>query len=195
MLRVKPLSSLVKVFSDEEPQAKAFEKLSVFRNEKASLQIALSSDIDCKVSVEIDSPFGQMLKPFVVEEIYSAMPVSKTQDDYTLRREAGKFPELLRPLEGEINLTAGKWTSLWLSLDPNPQLSVGEQKIQVSFNDGKEQSQVEFAIDVIDCDLPKQTLVYTNWFHTDCLATYYKAEVLSARYWSIVEAYLKPSHE
>ncbi len=122
MLKVKQLSSLVKVFSDEEPKAKVFEKLSIFRNEKASLQIALTSDCDSKVSVEIKSPFGQMLKPFVVEEIYSAMPMAKMQDDYTLRREAGKFPELLRPVEGEINLTAGKWTSLWLSLDPNPQL-------------------------------------------------------------------------
>ena len=62
MLKVKQLSSLVKVFSDEEPKAKVFEKLSIFRNEKASLQIALTSDCDSKVSVEIKSPFGQMLK-------------------------------------------------------------------------------------------------------------------------------------
>ncbi|MDE6211088.1 MAG: DUF4091 domain-containing protein [Clostridia bacterium] len=195
MLKVKPLSPLVKVFSDEEPKAKTFERLSIFRNEKASLQIALTSDCDSKVSVEIKSPFAQALKPFVVEEIYSAMPVAKTQDDYTLRKDAGKFPELLRPLEGQLSLTAGKWTSLWLSIDPNPELPAGEQKVQVNFNSGAEQSQAEFIIDVIDCELPKQSLLYTNWFHTDCLATYYKAEVFSDRYWSIVETYLKTARE
>ena len=63
------------------------------------MQIALTSDCDSKVSVEIKSPLRTNAKAFVVEEIYSAMPVAKMQDDYTLRREAGKFPELLRPVE------------------------------------------------------------------------------------------------
>lgn len=195
MLKVKQLSSLVKVFSNEEPKAKEFNTLSIFRNEKASLQIAFMSDVDCRLSVELKSSFGEALKPYIVEEIYSSMPVAKGQDDYTLRKEAGKFPELLRPLEKEINLSAGKWTSLWLSLDPNPELSAGLQKVKVIFNGGEEQAQAEFTIDVIDCDLPKQTLLYTNWVHTDCLATYYKVEVFSDRYWKIVETYLKTACE
>ncbi|MDE5756824.1 MAG: DUF4091 domain-containing protein [Clostridia bacterium] len=195
MLKIKPLSSLVKVFSDEEPQAKPFEKLSIFRNEKASMQIALTSDCDCKLAVEIVSPFGDAVKAYVVEELYSSMPVGKGQDDYTLRKETGKFPELLRPLEGELSLTAGKWTSLWLSVDPNPALPTGEQKIEVILKCDGKQEKTEFAVDVIDCDLPEQTLLYTNWFHSDCLATYYKVEVFSDRYWEIVESYLKTARE
>ena len=62
MLKVKPLSSLVKVFSDEEPKAKSFDRVSIFRNEKSSMQIALMSDVDCKLSVEINSAMGDMLK-------------------------------------------------------------------------------------------------------------------------------------
>ena len=34
------LSSLEKVFSDEKPKAKAFEKFSMLKNEKASFQAA-----------------------------------------------------------------------------------------------------------------------------------------------------------
>lgn len=195
MLKLKPLSSLVKVFSDEEPSAKPFERLSIFKNEKASLQVALTSDSDCKLSVEIDSSLKAFVTAYVVEELHSSMPVGKGQDDYTLRKEAGKFPELLRPLEKQLHLTAGKWTSLWLSIDPNPTLPIGEQKIEITFDGDGEQGKAQFAVDVINCDLPEQTLLYTNWFHSDCLATYYKVEVFSDRFWEIAENYLKTARE
>ena len=64
MLKVKPLSCLVKVFSDEEPKANTFDRISIFRNEKASLQIALTSDTDCKISAKIKSAMGDMLKAY-----------------------------------------------------------------------------------------------------------------------------------
>lgn len=191
MLKVKPLSCLVKVFSDEEPKANAFDRISIFRNEKASLQIALSSDTDCKISAKIKSAMGDMLKAYAVEEIYAGMVIGKGQDDYTLRKESGKFPELLRPYDGEIELTAGKWTSLWLSTEPNGQLPSGEQKVEVSFKGDGIDEKTTVIFDVIDCDLPKQTLKYTNWCHSDCLATYYGVEVFSDKYWEIVENYLK----
>ncbi|MDE6275896.1 MAG: DUF4091 domain-containing protein [Clostridia bacterium] len=195
MLKIKQLSSLVKVFSDEEPQAKTFERLSIFRNEKASMQVALMSDINCKLAVEINSQLKDVIQVSVVEELHSSMPVGKGQDDYTLRTQVGNFPELLRPLEGELSLSAGKWTSLWLSIDPNPTLPVGEQKIEVILKGDDEQWRAEFTVDVIDCDLPEQTLLYTNWFHSDCLATYYKVDVFSDKYWEIVENYLKTARE
>lgn len=195
MLKVKPLSSLVKVFSDEEPKADVFDRVSLFRNEKASLQIALMSDADCKLTADINSEMGDMLKAYVVEEIYAGLPLGKDQDDFTLRRTPGKFPELLRPLEGDIVLTAGKWTGLWLSTEPDGQLPSGEQKVEVSFKGDGVDEKAELIFDVIDCDLPKQTLKYTNWFHTDCLSTYYGVEVFSDKYWEIVENYLKTARE
>lgn len=195
MLKVKPLSSLIKVFSDEEPKAKSFNRVSIFRNEKSSMQIALMSDVDCKLTVGINSAMGDMLKAYIVEELYSGLPLGKDQDDYTLRKDSGMFPELLRPFEGEISLKAGAWTSLWLSTEPKGELPSGEQKVEVSLQGDGVDEKVELTFDVIDCDLPKQTLKYTNWFHTDCLSTYYNAPVFSDRYWEIVENYLITAHE
>lgn len=195
MLKIKALSSLVKVFSDEEPKAKEFDKVSVFRNEKASMQLALNSDVDCKLSVEINSDLQDSLKLYVVEEIYSGMPVAKTQDDYTLRKEAGKFPELLRPMDKEVVLTAGEWKSLWISLDCQSLISAGEHKVEVVLSGEGIEERRELTFDVIDACLPEQTLLYTNWIHTDCLSTYYNAEVFSDRYWEIVETYLKTAYE
>ena len=195
MLKIKPLSSLVKVFSDEEPKSNSYDRVSIFRNEKASLQIALMSDVDCKLSVGINSELGENLKAYVVEELYSGLPLGKGQDDFTLRREPGYFPELLRPLEGDIGLKANEWKSLWLSTESSDDLPSGEQKVEVSFKGEGIDEKTELTFDVIDCDLPKQTLKYTNWFHSDCLATYYGVEVFSDRYWEIVKNYLKTARE
>lgn len=191
MLKIKQLSSLVKVFSDEEPKAKSFDTMSMFRNERASVQVAMQSDSDCSISVEIKTAIADSVKLYCVEEIYSSLPVGENQDDYTLRREPGYFPDLLRPLDGEIKLTSGKWQSLWLEVFSSDNLPVGKQSVEVILKTGNDEQKVEFVFDVIDMLLPEQKLIHTNWFHTDCLATYYGVEVFSEEYWRIVENYLK----
>ncbi len=195
MLQVIPLSSLVKVFSDEKPTAKPFDRLSLFRNEKASVQIAVCSDADCSATLRIDSPLGDMLHAYVVREIYAGMPVAKTQDDYTLRNKPGVFPELLCPLDGALTLRAGEWRSIWLEVVPNPLLPVGVQTLDATLDGACGQAQVRFTLDVIDASLPEQTLIYTNWFHTDCIATHYGVPVFSERYWELVERYLRVARE
>ena len=32
---------------------------------------------------------------------------------------------------------------------------------------------------VLGIDLPKQEITYTQWFHADCIASYYKYEIFS----------------
>ena len=191
MLQIRQLSSLVKVFSDEEPKVKSFERLSMFRNERASVQVAMLSDSDCEVSVEIKSAIAENIKLYYVEEIYSSLPIGAKQDDYTLRREEGYFPDLLRPLDGNIRLTGGKWLSLWLEVFSSDNLPVGEQSVEVILKSGEDEQKATFVFEVIDALLPEQKLIYTNWFHTDCLATYYGVDVFSDEYWRIVERYLK----
>ena len=55
MLKVIPLSSLVKVFSDEEPKSGPFNKLSCLRNERVQLQVAFCADTDCDIDVKVQS--------------------------------------------------------------------------------------------------------------------------------------------
>ncbi len=191
MLEIIPLSSLVKVFSDEAPTAKPFSKLSMFKNEKASVQIAVKGDVDCALGVTVRSDLGDDVKLYVVEEIYSGMPVANAQDSYTLRKESGYFPDLLIPCDGEVKLVANKWKSIWIEIAPKDVLPCKETVVSVYLKaDGATQS-VDFTLDIIDALLPQQSLIYTNWFHTDCLAHYYDVPVFSDRYWEIVENYLK----
>ena len=79
----------------------------------------------------IESTLENNIKTYIVEEIYSGMATGRAQDDYTLRRESGNFPELLRPTDGNIKLKAGKWTSLWLELFSENNLPVGKSNVNV----------------------------------------------------------------
>ncbi len=191
MLKIIPLSSLIKVFSDEEPTAQPFTKLSCLSNERVQLQVAFCSDTDCEVNVKVDCKFKDCINIYYVEEIYSKNPVHALQDNYTLRKKSGYFPELLRPLEGCFNAKANKWNSIWLEVVPNPTLVVGEQKINITLTCGEDVQTIDFTLDVIDAQLPAQTLINTNWFHTDCIATHYNVEVFSDKYWEYVKNFLK----
>ncbi len=191
MLKIIPLSSLIKVFSDEEPTAQPFTKLSCLSNERVQLQVAFCNDSDCEVNVKVDCKFKDCINVYYVEEIYSKNPVHALQDNYTLRKKSGYFPELLRPLEGCFNAKANKWNSIWLEFVPNPTLVAGEQKINVALTCGEDVQTIDFTLDVIDAQLPAQTLINTNWFHTDCIATHYNIEVFSDKYWEYVKNFLK----
>ena len=191
MLKIIPLSSLIKVFSDEEPTAQPFTKLSCLSNERVQLQVAFCNDSDCEVNVKVDCKFKDCINVYYVEEIYSKNPVHALQDNYTLRKKSGYFPELLRPLDGCFNAKANKWNSIWLEFVPNPTLVAGEQKINVALTCGEDVQTIDFTLDVIDAQLPAQTLINTNWFHTDCIATHYNIEVFSDKYWEYVKNFLK----
>lgn len=195
MLKVIPLSSLVKVFSDEAPTATPFNKISCLKNEKVQLQVAFCSDVDAEIKIKIDSKLSKNINLFWVEEIYSKNPVHILQDDYTLRKKSGYFPELLRPLDGAFKAKAGKWNSVWIEVSPNPTIAAGEHSIKVDFACDDVEESAEFTIDVVNAELPAQTLINTNWLHTDCILTHYNIEVFSDKYWEYVKNFLKVAVE
>lgn len=194
MIKVIPLSSLVKVFSDEEPKSVPFNKMSCLRNERVQLQVAFCADTDCDIDIKVNSNLKD-IKLYWVQEIYSKNPVHVLQDNYTLRNKSGYFPELLRPLDGAFKAQAGKWNSVWLEIIPKTDFEAGEEKIIVNFDCNNEIQSVEFTLDVIDAKLPEQTLINTNWFHTDCIATHYNIDVFSEQYWEYVQNFLQVAYD
>lgn len=192
MFQVKLFSSLVKVFSDEEPRQTETTGHSVLKNEKTSFQIAYCGDENCAVTVSAKSNLGDAVKLYSVKEINSCLAASARQDEYTVRREAGMFPELLLPANQSLRPESGKWQSVWVEVSSEQPLPIGAHNIKITFSNGeKELASANYTLTVIDAELPKQKLIYTNWFHTDCLATHYKVDIFSEDYWRIVENYLK----
>jgi len=181
MLKLIPLSSLEKVFSDEAPSAEPFCGCTYLRGEELSFQVAFRSSVDTELLPDVQSKNARV-EIFLVEEIPSELPCYPNSDDFFLRKAPGLYPDLLRPIAEPIKVKAGEWRSLWLCLrgegDATVAVMMQEQSITCEFKQ-------------IPHGLPGQTLLHTNWFHCDCLANAYGIEAFSEAHWTIVEKHVK----
>ncbi len=192
-LKTYILSSLAKVFPDEEPKNyEQIEELSSFRNEKSAFQVAFSSDV---FNDDISFTVSENLKIYKVGCVASIKAADSKTDDYYLRKAPGLYPDVLKPYSGEkFKLPANVWMSFWIEAE---NLSAGKHKIEICFSDkdNKTICTKSIYLDIIDADLPEQNLICTNWFHCDSLAVYYNVPVFSERFWEITENFVKAASE
>lgn len=200
MLRIKIISSLEKCFPDQSVKSKPeLKSASFLKNERYSFQVCYHRDefLDSKVfdHLTVESPLSDCINVYKVQYV----PCIKTcfsercDDDYE-RTAPGLYPDLLEPIrKNEYLPTNGIFRSLWFEIDPNGTVEAGEYPITIRFTDantGETDGEVTLTVEVIDALLPPQKLIYTQWFHCDCLANQYEAEVWSERYWQIVENFM-----
>ncbi len=200
-IETRILSSLIKVFSDEELTAQPWQSGSMLGNEVYSYQVAyrLNPDTDkddlalnLQVETEPDLASSVMLRQVV--SIQADLPVYEDHDDYLLRAEPGLYPDLLLPVDGPIS-PSKQWQSVWITVNAEKQaVPSGQYSIKLSFKEqdsGEVLASETFDLTVIDEKLPEQSLIHTMWFHTDCLATWYEDEVFSDAHWDRIQQYVK----
>ena len=185
MLQCTVLSSLEKVFPDKAPDPAGFSGLSLLRGEYGAFQIAVQSDVPQVVPIGIVSDLT--IRCFRVDCIPAGLVCHEGDDDY-LRKDAGLYPDLLRPC---TEFTAdGTVRSLWFEIVPGA-YTPGEYPVEVRLLDVVCRVQIE----VLDAELPAQKLLCTHWFHTDCLHTRYEVPVFSEDYWRITENFVRAAVE
>ncbi len=185
------LSSLVKVFKDSDLNYNEFTTASCLKNERFSFQVALIPEgKDAEVKISINSDLKDNLNLYEVVNI----PAKKTGYDnsdkfhYDLKRK--EFPDLLKPIEDKVKLEPDVASSIWIEFSGNGEFS-GKHDITLVLETENEKTEKTFSLNIIDNELPKQELLFTNWFHNDCLCTYYKVKPFSDKYWVIFEKFLK----
>ena len=185
------LSSLVKVFKDSDLNYNEFTTASCLKNERFSFQVALiPEEKNAEVKISINSDLKDSLNLYEVVNI----PAKKTGYDnsdkfhYDLKRK--EFPDLLEPLGDTLKLEPGVASSIWIEFSGNGEFS-GKHDITLVLETESGKTEKTFSLNIIDNELPKQELLFTNWFHNDCLCTYYKVEPFSDKYWVIFEKFLK----
>lgn len=185
------LSSLVKVFKDSDLNYNEFTTASCLKNERFSFQVALiPEEKNAEVKISINSDLKDSLNLYEVVNI----PAKKTGYDnsdkfhYDLKRK--EFPDLLEPLGDTLKLEPGVASSIWVEFSGNGEFS-GKHDITLVLETESEKTEKTFSLNIIDNELPKQELLFTNWFHNDCLCTYYKVKPFSDKYWVIFEKFLK----
>ncbi len=192
-LKTYILSSMAKVFHDEEPKNYTeIKEISAFKNEKVAFQFAFSSDESiCDLCFET----SEKLSIFRVLSAPSIKPVDGDGDDYYLRKTPGLYPDILRPYCGEtFRIPKDTWFSFYVE---GENLTPGKHEIEIGIRNDENEvfCKEKLTIDIIDADLPEQELIYTNWFHCDSLATYYKVPVFSDEFWRITENFVKTAAE
>lgn len=205
---IRLISSLEKVFADEELQAVPYVKATALRGETFSFQAAYRTATLVKhirVRAEVsgpdkagtgaDSARAPLVELRSVGLVPAELPIYADHDEHVLRATPGLYPDPLLPIAPSEGLTGfpGQWRSVWVTVRLPEDVAAGRYAIAIVFEtaEGAELARETFELDVLAATLPEQKLIHTEWFHTDCLSTYYGVDVFSDQYWDIVERYVK----
>ncbi len=188
------LSSLEKVFCDEKPKTVDFKGFSMLKNERSSFQTAFCAEENCRVSVAFSGELSDYVKAYLVKSVPVGTACNKNSDDFYLRKTSGLYPDYLEPLNGEFDAEKGNWYSVWFEVLPNGNC-VGVNALDITVKCGENEQTANIQIDVIDAELPTQSLVHTNWYHADCLCNYYGFEALSDEFWTVNERFIRTAVE
>ena len=198
--------SLEKILADGNPRPLSDNTLKVWPGEIVSFQVA------CRVT---EKDGWRAVRPVLYVEGEAAeavrirrvklMPVlMATQfdgDDNYITKRAAMLPDALIPLKeeetAEFACLAGQWDAFWCDMTVGAEDAGKEKKLSVVVKDpeGAELLRQELTIAVQKDVLPAQTLLYTRWFHADCLADYYNVPAWSEEHWRIVENFVRSAGE
>lgn len=193
-------SCLEKIFPDESAGGTAgFRAASALRGERFSLQFAFrcSGYYSTPVVFEVDSPLKKYIRVRRVALVPVHYPGPVNEDDEFLRNGLpGLYPDPLMDFDTEkgFKVASNVWHALWIDIDIPQRMKAGKYSLKVTCRQpGVEEPGASdtFTLKVIDAVLPPQKLIHTEWFHADCLATYYNIPVWSEEHWRIIENHFR----
>ncbi len=186
---IKTISSLEKLYMEDNMPEIEFSKFSMLKNEKKSFQIVVESSKNSVENFKIHSHI-KVIRTYKVKHIKSDLPMTKKDsDDYYRFSESGYYPDLLLPFFDQVQLETGL-NVIWIEVDAN---GSEPNSYNIVTEVGEKVSSI--AVEIIDAELDFNNFVYTNWFHTDCLMSYYDFEAFSDKYWQVTENFLKTAAE
>ncbi|MBT6627519.1 MAG: hypothetical protein HOB49_10940, partial [Gemmatimonadetes bacterium] len=191
-LQTRLLSSLTKVFADEDLQDAAYRRGSCLRGEVFSFQLAYrSASMLRDLQVEVNSDLQRYIQLRTVGLVPGEFHGAQV-DDHVLRTTPGLFPDPLYPAEERLPVPPGQWRSIWVTVRVPTRAKAGIHEIElVLTRGGRKEAAGTFSLDVLPATLPAQQLKHTSWFHTDCIATHYQDDVWSPAHWRRVEQFVR----
>ncbi len=187
------VSSLQRVYLDGRCDLTEHNCDSVLKGERYSYQIAYKSSEKFFAEIVIDSPLSQFITVRSVGNVPSELPVYESDCEFCERNEPGLFPDVLFPIENNrVLIKRQNFYALWITVDLPKDTDAGDYEIKIKLKkDGETISENIFGLHVINAVLPEQKLIYTQWFHSDSIANYYKIPVFCEKFWALVESFIK----
>ena len=194
-LKLKAISSLEKVFADEELNATSLAKASALRGEVFSFQLAYWCDANADLTIEIDSSLINTVQIRETALAPSEVPAEECgESPNLLRTTPGLYPDPLLPIDKKITAPPKQWRTAWITARIAQEEPSGKKLIscKVLAVNPTERSEAETTLElnVLPVSLPKQKLIHTEWFHADCIYSYYKVKCWSEEHWCLLDKYI-----
>ena len=189
--RSKVLSSLAKVFSDEEPVfLPECTKLTGLWGETVSFQVAYIGEGPRRelLDIRVNSDIASHVRVRTVEQVPVGRATNGIVDDNYLRTASGMYPDLLRDIpDGRVVCCSTQWRSIWVDVELEPDVPAGMHQVEIAFRkEGRDVMSECVSLQVYGAVLDEQRIMHTEWIHADCLADYYGVEVFSEEHWRLL---------
>lgn len=202
MVKTKIVSSLEKALLEEDIDSfKALEKISALKGERLSLQLLHTNVYDGEgeysVRTEITAaglPSGCITLRDLCNVPVERPTLERANDEDYISKRPGLYPDLLRPLhyKNAVFCSPNLLRSVWIEINIPKELEAGEYTLTLKLSaNGETVAENSVKIEVVEARLPDDDIYLTQWFHCDCLATYYDVPVWSEKHWRIIENFAK----
>ena len=198
-----PLTPTIKVFPDEPVREEwTRSQFEGFQNETISFQAAFcgTAEYDRRpVVLRAESPLKKQIRIRTVLSVPVRLAALPGADDNYLRTTPGLYPDLLRDQRAEnplaiLRVQTEQWQSFWIDVEPEDECEPGVYPVElrlVTADDETVLASASVSVTILPGRLPAQKLIRTHWFHTDCLAEYYRVPVFSEEHWTIIENFIR----
>lgn len=197
-LDIRTLSSLEKVRPEMTLAAPQYTKGSVLLNEVFSYQIAYKAfplTYGQEFALEVESDLEDAISLFLTRQVPVLLPRYWNEiDNNYISDVPGLFPDVLEPYTDYIMVSSRNFSSVWVSVQTTADTKPGKHTITIRFRN-KDNNEIQgesiFTLEVIPAVLPKSDIPFTQWFHCDCLATYYNVPILSEEHWALIDNFMQ----
>lgn len=208
MINIRAISSLEKVMPNTKvTDYKAVKELKAAKGERVSFQVTLERFDSNGVIARGESTLtlrSKLSKYITVSRVGyvpsmlpcypEGMPNRPTDDDY-ITKEPGLFPDVLFPVKKNETCTLGCITPLtyWITVDLPKDIEAGKYSICFTASTAKkdDSGKCRVVIDVKNVTVEKSDLIFTQWFHCDCIADYFGVKMMSEKHWKLIDAFIK----
>ncbi len=196
---IKAVSSLEKCFMDEDIAAKReIDRGEALLGEEFAFEVAYVSDDPAHfprktLRLSVVSPLKDYITVRQIEPVPVRYPAAPGSDDNYLRKTPGLYPDLLAPLNprGEVFVTCGQLKALWVTVKVPEDAEAGDYPVAIRLEAEEASFSAEITLHVIGVRIPKQKMIVTEWFHTDCIANYYDLETFSPKHCEYIGKFMR----
>lgn len=188
--------STVRHFPTTPAPRASLARLEAALNEQFSFQVALRGDTVGKVQVAVAGPSGwsvRLRRAGFVPVLHHNTPVDGDPLDVEgLREIPGYVPD---PLFDDDKVVLPPWETqaFWITVRPGPGATPGRHAVTVTVahEKGKPVTRT-LAVTLHGLVIaPRKGFDITHWFYCDALIDWYKTDLFDARFWTILERYVR----